>query len=84
MVSIIAAALLPFPLMRRVTAFSWENSAEIMNRFRRKWRRKKFEWSMLLVAITMSQCIIERTVWQLPRAGAWFQHVMDEFSVQEW
>ena len=84
MVSIMAAALLPFPLMRRVTTFSGENSAEIMNRFRRKRRRKKFEWSMLLVAIIMSQCSIERTIWQLPRTGAWLQHVMDEFSVQEW
>ena len=84
MVSIMAAALLPFPLMRRVTPFSGENSAEIMNRFRRKRRRKKFEWSMLLVAIIMSQCSIERTIWQLPRTGTWLQHVMDEFSVQEW
>ena len=32
----------------------------------------------------MSQCTIERTIWQLPRTGAWFQHLMDEFSVQEW
>ena len=84
MASIMAAALLPFPLMRRVTAFSGENSAEILNHLRRKQRRKNFEWSMLLVAIIMSQCTIERTIWQLPRTDAWFQHAMDEFSVQEW
>ena len=82
--SIMAATLLPFPLMKRVTPFSGESSTEIMNRFRRKQGTKKFQWSMLLVAIIMSQCSIERTIWQLPRTGACLQHVMDEFSVQEW
>ena len=47
MASIMAATLFPFPLMRRVTSFSGENSAEILNRFRRKRRRKIFKWSML-------------------------------------
>ena len=84
MASIMVATLLPFPFMRRVTPFSGENSAEILNRFRRKRRRKMFRWSMLLVAIIMSQCTIERTIWQLPRTGAWFQLALNEFSDQEW
>ena len=32
----------------------------------------------------MSQCTIERTIWQLPRTGVWFQLVLKEFSDQEW
>ncbi|CAH3177660.1 unnamed protein product [Porites lobata] len=79
-----AATLLPFPFRRRVTPFSGENSAETLNRFRRKRRRKIFKWSILLMAIIMSQCTIERTIWQLPRTGAWFQLALNEFSDQEW
>ena len=84
MAYIMAATLLPFPFMRKVTPFSGENSAEILNRFRRKRRRKIFKWSMLLVIIIMSQCKIERTIWKLPRTGVWFQLVLKEFSDQEW
>ena len=84
MAAIMAATLLPFPFRRRVTPFSGENSAETLNRFRRKRRRKIFKWSILLMAIIMSQCTIERTIWQLPRTGAWFQLALNEFSDQEW
>ena len=41
MVYIMAATLLPFPFMRKVTPFSGENSAEILNHFRRKRRRNE-------------------------------------------
>ena len=84
MAYIMAITLLPFPFMRKVTPFSGENSAEILNRFRRKRRRKIFKWSMLLVIIIMSQCKIEKTIWKLPRTGVWFQLVLKEFSDQEW
>ena len=84
MAAIMAATLSPFPFRRRVTPFSGENSAETLNRFRRKRRRKIFKWSILLMAIIMSQCTIERTIWQLPRTGAWFQLALNEFSDQEW
>ena len=43
MASIMAATLFPFPLMRRVTSFSGENSAEILNRFRRKTEKENFQ-----------------------------------------
>ena len=43
MAYIMATTLLPFPFMRKVTPFSGENSAEILNRFRRKRRRKIFQ-----------------------------------------
>ena len=43
-----------------------------------------FKWSMLIVAIIMSQCTIERTIRQLPRTGAWFQLALNDFSDQEW
>ena len=79
-----AATLLPFPFMRKVTPFSEENSTEILNRFRKKRRRKIFKWSMLLVIIIMSQCTNERTIWKLPRTGIWFQLVLKEFLDQEW
>ena len=84
MASIMASTLLRFPFMRRVTPFSGEKSAETLNRFRRKRRKKMFKWSMLIVAIIMSQCTIERTIWQLPRTGAWFQLALNDFSDQEW
>ena len=41
MAYIMAATLLPFPFMRKVTPSSGENSAEMLNRFRRKWRRNE-------------------------------------------
>ena len=43
-----------------------------------------FKWSMLIVAIIMSQRTIERTIWQLPRTGAWFQLALNDFSDQQW
>ena len=41
MAYIMAATLLPFPFMRKVTLSSGENSAEILNRFSRKRRRNE-------------------------------------------
>lgn len=54
MVFIMVVVFLLFFLMRRVIFFFGENFVEIMNCFRRKWRRKKFEWLKFLVVIIMS------------------------------